>query len=144
MRVPPPLWGSPSKRKPFGAPVLQECKNFGPTSSSTSSLSSQGWSNTVRPDNFLHLVATWWRESMNNGCDCAAPLIILPHSPTPQLCLDKQRGKVSAQHPALRALPGGGDPSDSPHRALCMHLIPLSPHTATPPPSSTQMFRTRV
>lgn len=80
--VPPPLWGSLSKIKPFGAPVLQECESFGSTSSSMSSLSSQGWSNTVRPDKFLHLVATRWTERVNNGCDCAAPLTILPHSPT--------------------------------------------------------------
>lgn len=62
---------------------------------------------------------------------------------TPQLCLDKQRGKVNALHPALHVLPGGGDPSDSPHRALCMHFIPVSQHTATPSRSSTQMFRRR-
>lgn len=70
------------QEKPFGAPVLQECESFGSTSSSMSFLSSQGCSNIVRPDKFLHLLATWWTERMNNGCDCAASLAILPGSPT--------------------------------------------------------------
>lgn len=80
--VPPPLWGSLFKREPFGVLVLQECKSFGSTSSSMVSLSSQGWSNTVRLGQFLHLGATWWTERVNKGCDCAAPLTILPYSPT--------------------------------------------------------------
>lgn len=128
----PPLWGSLSKGEPFGTLVLQEYKSFGSTSSSMTSLASLGWSSIIRPDNFLHLVATWWTERVNNGCDCAAPLTICRVSlsnscwRTPQLCLDEQRGKVSALHPALRVLPGGGATSD---RALCMHFIPLSQHT---------------
>lgn len=39
-------------------------------------------SGLVRPENFLPLVATWWTERVNKGRDCAAPLPILPHSPT--------------------------------------------------------------
>lgn len=139
----PPLWGSLSRGEPFGTLVLQEYKSFGSTSSSMTSLASLGWSSIIRPDNFLHLVATWWTERVNNGCDCAAPLTICRVSlsnscwRTPQLCLGRQRGKVSALHPALCVLPGGGATS---HRALCMHFIPLSQHTA-PSPSSTQTFR---
>jgi len=103
-----PLQGWVSMREPFGDLVLQECKSFGSTSSSTSPLSSQSWSNGVKLDIFLHLVDRD-TEREENGWSlgfvyphCTLCHALLTHTcwRTLQPCLGER--KCSASCPARR------------------------------------------
>lgn len=75
----PPQEERASMREPFRDLMLQECKTFGFTSSSMYNLCSQGWSNAVELENFLHLVE-------RQGGEMHGHLAVQTHTAVSNMC----------------------------------------------------------